>query len=96
MPDSATIESKNITRPIHPRSITEGWAWLASVVFSGTVASFLFAAVHPQGLIAVPLLMALAYGFTLAREWRGTLIPSMVGHALNNALVTTLAVYALA
>jgi len=31
--------------------------------------------------------MALAYGFTIAREWRGSLIPSMVGHGLNNGLV---------
>jgi hypothetical protein len=31
----------------------------------------------------------------IAREWRGTLIPAIVGHALNNGVVTTLAVYML-
>jgi hypothetical protein len=31
--------------------------------------------------------MALAYGFTTAREWRGSLIPALVGHAVNNAAV---------
>jgi len=35
-------------------------------------------------------LMALAMGFALTREWRGTLIPGMVGHALNNAMVMLL------
>ncbi len=71
----------------HLRELSQRWAWFWSVVFSGTIVSFLFAVIHPQGLIAVPVLMALAYGFTIAREWRGTLIPSMVGHALNNGLV---------
>lgn len=74
----------------HLRELTGSWAWLWSVIVSGTVVSFLFAAIHPQGLLAVPALMALAYGFTIAREWRGTLIPSMVAHALNNGLVVGL------
>jgi membrane protease YdiL (CAAX protease family) len=71
----------------HLRELSHRWAWFWSVIFSGTIVSFLFAVIHPQGLVAVPVLMALAYGFTIAREWRGTLIPSMVGHALNNGLV---------
>ena len=45
---------------------------------SATIVSFLFAVVHPQGLMAVPVLTALAYAFALAREWRGTLVPAMV------------------
>lgn len=60
--------------------------WL-SVVFSATVVSFIFAVIHPQGLVAVPVLMAMAYGFTIAREWRETLIPAMVAHGLNNGMV---------
>ena len=71
----------------HLRELSRRWAWFWSVIFSGTIVSFLFAVIHPQGLVAVPVLMALAYGFTIAREWRGSLIPSMVGHALNNGLV---------
>ena len=71
----------------HLRELSYTWPWLGSVIFSGTVVSFMFAAIHPQGLVAVPVLMALAYGFTIAREWRGSLIPCMVGHALNNGLV---------
>jgi len=59
---------------------------IGSILYSGTVVSFIFAVIHPQGLVAVPLLMALAYAFTLAREWRGTLIPAMVAHGIQNGV----------
>jgi hypothetical protein len=39
--------------------------------------------------------MALAVGFSLAREWRETLVPSMVGHALNNGLLMLMLIVAL-
>ena len=42
---------------------------------------------HPQGILAVPGLMALALGFSLMREWRGTLLPSMIAHGINNGLL---------
>jgi len=51
--------------------------------------------IHPQGFIAVPALMALAYGFTILREWRGSIIPCMVAHGLNNGIVTIVAILAL-
>jgi membrane protease YdiL (CAAX protease family) len=35
----------------------------------------------------MPPLMALAFMFSLLREWRGTLIPGMVAHGVNNGLV---------
>ncbi len=74
----------------HLREFSGRWAWLASVVFSGTIAAFVFAVIHPQGLVTIPVLMSLAYGFTIVREWRGSLIPSMVGHGLNNGMVMLL------
>lgn len=79
----------------HLRDATRRWWWTASFVVSGMVVSFLFAIIHPQGPVAAPLLMGLAFGFTIAREWRGTLIPCIVGHGLNNLLVTMLAIHAL-
>jgi membrane protease YdiL (CAAX protease family) len=70
----------------HLREATCRWgAW--SFLCSAAVGSFLFAVIHPQGLVAVPVLMALAFGFAIAREWRGTLVPAMVAHGLNNGLV---------
>ena len=67
-----------------------GW----SVILSALVVSFVFAALHPQGWLAVPLLMALAIGFTAAREWRGSLVPSMAIHALNNGVALLIAIMA--
>ena len=74
----------------HLREATRRWGFAASFLVSGLVNSFLFAAIHPQGLLAVPALMGLALGFTLAREWRGTLVPCMIAHGLSNGLVTLL------
>ena len=74
----------------HLREATRRWGFAASFLVSGLVNSFLFAAIHPQGLLAVPALMGLALGFTLAREWRGTLLPCMIAHGLSNGLVTLL------
>jgi membrane protease YdiL (CAAX protease family) len=71
----------------HLRELTHGWNRVASVLFGAVVSSFIFAIIHPQGVLAVPALMALACGFVLAREWRITLIPGMVAHGLNNGLV---------
>jgi membrane protease YdiL (CAAX protease family) len=52
--------------------------------------SFIFAVIHPQGILFVPVLMSLAFGFALAREWRDSLIPGMVAHGLSNGLIMTL------
>ena len=72
------------------REMTNRWAFTLSFLSSALLASFIFAVIHPQGLIFVPLLMALAFGFSILREWRGSLIAPMVGHAIQNGLVTTL------
>jgi membrane protease YdiL (CAAX protease family) len=72
----------------HLRAATVGWWPALSVLFSTVVVSFLFAVIHPQGFLAVPLLMSLALAFTLMREWRGTLLPSMIAHGINNAVAT--------
>jgi len=86
----APIVEETIFRGVlyrHLRELTRGLGIIVSVALSGLISSFIFAVIHPQGLLAVPLLTALAWGFVLAREWRGTLVPSMVAHGLNNGLV---------
>jgi membrane protease YdiL (CAAX protease family) len=75
----------------HLRGVTRQAGTILSMIISGSIASFIFAAIHPQGWIAIPVLMSLAYGFTILREWRGTLIPGMVAHGLNNGIVFTAA-----
>lgn len=53
-------------------------------VAAGAIMAVIFAIAHPQGILLVPALGALAFGFALLREWRGSLIAPMVGHALHN------------
>ena len=72
----------------HLRDITGKWRRWASVVFAAVLNGLIFAAIHPQGLFGIPMLTMLAIGFSLTREWRGSLVSSMVMHLMHNALVT--------
>ena len=56
-------------------------------VISGFISGVIFAAVHPQGLLAIPALTAMGFGFAIIREWRGTLIASMTAHAVHNGIL---------
>ena len=56
---------------------------------SVALVSFIFAAIHPQGWVAIPALMGIAVGMNLMREWRGSLLPSMLVHGISNGIVTS-------
>ncbi len=71
------------------RDATVGWRIGISVLMAALLNSFVFAVIHPQGWLAVPTLMSLAIGFSLLREWRGSLIASMTAHGINNAVATS-------
>lgn len=71
----------------HLRDATNRFGLVLSVLLSASINGFVFAVIHPQGLVAVPALMSLALGMALVREWRGTLIPSMMIHGVSNGLV---------
>lgn len=71
-------------RHLRQRRGVLGWM-LASVV-----TAFVFAAIHPQGWIGVPVLMSIAIVFAAMREWRGTIVPSMVAHALHNGTLAVM------
>lgn len=72
------------------RECSRGFGLVVSFVFSALISSFIFAAVHPQGIAFIPVLGALAVGFCLGREWRGSLVAPMVAHAVNNVVTVTL------
>lgn len=72
------------------REFSRAWGFLLSLAFSMLVSSFIFAAVHPQGLTFIPVLGALAVAFCIAREWRGSLVAPMVAHGLSNSVVLTM------
>ena len=66
------------------------WPVVLGLVFAMGLSSFVFAAIHPQGLIFIPPLGGLAIGFCIARLWRASLIPAMVAHGFSNGLVLML------
>jgi membrane protease YdiL (CAAX protease family) len=61
-----------------------------TIAISAGLTSLIFALIHPQGVLAVPALMALAIAFCLAREWRGSVIAPMVMHGVSNGIVMTM------
>lgn len=63
--------------------------WI-SVAVSSLVGGLIFAMVHPQGLVGIPVLTTLAIGFALVREWRNSLIGPIVMHAINNTIVMSM------
>lgn len=67
-----------------------------SVVVSSLFVGAIFAAVHPQGLLAMPALAAISVGMTALREWRDSLIAPMVAHALHNGSLIALTLMLLA
>jgi membrane protease YdiL (CAAX protease family) len=71
----------------HLRGATSGMGRAASVLAAGGLSSLVFAAIHPQGWVAIPALMSLALAFVWLREWRGTLLPAMLAHGISNGVV---------
>lgn len=65
--------------------------WFVSAI----VSSFIFAALHPQGWTAIPLLGSIGFVFAGIREWRGTFIASAAAHALNNGAMVTFLIVAM-
>jgi len=59
-------------------------------ILAGLLSGLIFAALHPQGLGGIPVLVAAGFNFAMLRQWRGGLIAPMTAHALNNGTVTVL------
>ncbi len=72
----------------HLRELSGTWSRWGSVIFSALFNGLIFAAIHPQGYVAIPLLTALAINFSLVREWRDSLIAPIIMHGINNGSVT--------
>jgi membrane protease YdiL (CAAX protease family) len=71
-------------RDVSVGAVPNGVVSFLSIAFSAILSSAIFALVHPQGFLYAPLLGGLAVGFCLIREWRGSLVPGMIAHAITN------------
>jgi membrane protease YdiL (CAAX protease family) len=72
------------------RDVTQHNPVVWSVLIATLVNGFIFASIHPQGLLGIPPLMTLAASMSIAREWSGGLLAPMAIHALNNGALVIL------
>ena len=72
----------------HLRDATRARGAAASILISAAISGIVFGAVHPQGLLAAPLLAAVAWPLVHAREWRDSLVAPITVHAVHNAVIT--------
>jgi len=63
---------------------------LVSILAAAIASSFIFAVIHPQGVLFTPALGGLAVSFCLYRELRGSLIAPMVAHGIQNGVTLAL------
>jgi len=93
---AAPIIEETMFRGVLYRQLRSSGLWFCkafSIVGSTMIVSFVFAAIHPQGWVAIPVLMSIAIGMNLVRELRGSIIPSMVVHGVNNGIVMSMLLY---
>jgi membrane protease YdiL (CAAX protease family) len=87
----APIMEETMFRGVFFHHLRQRWSWLVSAA----IVSVVFAMLHPQGWIAVPVLASIAIVLAALREWRGSLIAPIAAHACNNFLALTLALWLL-
>ena len=74
----------------HARQRSWRWPRVLSVAFAMLFSATIFAAIHPQGVLAVPALAGVSFGFCITREWSGSVYPGMVAHGLHNGVLLAL------
>ena len=57
---------------------------------AATLCGLVFAAIHPQGWVAIPVLASIGAVFALLREWRGSLIANMMLWATSSGAIAIL------
>jgi membrane protease YdiL (CAAX protease family) len=74
----------------YARSSSVRFSQLARVIPSALMTGAAFAVLHPQGVLAIPALLAEGFAFAMIRDWRGSLIAPVVAHSLQNGLIILL------
>jgi len=78
----------------HLREATSRWRRGVSIAAAALASGALFAAVHPQGWVAIPPLAAVGAVLALEREWRSSLLAPVITHMLVNGLTVALVLLA--
>ncbi len=64
-------------------------------ILSGVVTGLIFAVIHPQGWLGVPIIATLGFNLAMVREWRGSAIAPMLSHAMVNGGTFTVLIIAM-
>jgi membrane protease YdiL (CAAX protease family) len=86
----APITEELMFRGMFLRHLTARW----HLILSAIVVSILFAAIHPQGWTAIPVLGAIGFVLAMIRIQRNSLVASMTAHALNNGFMLMILILA--
>jgi membrane protease YdiL (CAAX protease family) len=82
----APVLEETMFRGVLFHHLRSRWSW----VISAPIVALIFAMMHPQGWVTIPVLGSIALVLAALREWRGSIIAPMVAHAANNFLALTL------
>ena len=85
----APLVEESVFRSAFYRHLRQ-WRGIPGYLLATVVTSFVFAAIHPQGWLGIPALMSIAFVLAGLREWRGSIVPSMVAHAIHNGTICLL------
>jgi membrane protease YdiL (CAAX protease family) len=61
-----------------------------SAAAAAAVSALFFGFMHGYSVILLLPVITIGFVFALMREWRGSLVPVMVGHFMHNATALTL------
>ncbi|MGA2499720.1 MAG: type II CAAX endopeptidase family protein [Tepidisphaeraceae bacterium] len=81
----APIIEETLFRGAFFHHLRRRWPWWVSA----PIVAVIFAIIHPQGLLGLPVLILIALMLAALREWRGSLIAPATAHAINNFVATT-------
>ena len=74
----------------HVRQQTWAWPRWLSITMAMLFSASVFAAIHPQGVLAVPALAGVSIGFCITREWSGSVWPGVLAHGFHNGVMLAL------
>jgi membrane protease YdiL (CAAX protease family) len=86
----APVTEELMFRGMLLRQLTVRWPRILAAI----VVSVVFAAIHPQGWTALPVLASIGFVLAMIRIHRNSLVASMAAHAFNNALLLTVLILA--
>ena len=85
----ATLWAPLVEETIFRGTLYRYWRVRVGLGAAAVGSAALFAMAHGYAPVQLVLVGMLGLGFALIREWRGSIVPTMVAHGVHNFVVTT-------